>query len=73
MTRKGRRLTLIAVALAVVGVAAGLALYALRDNIVFFYSPSDIVEKRFLGRQRVREFAFAETADLQDHRRLGQS
>ena len=28
---------------------------------------------RFFGRQRVREFAFAEAADLQDHRRLGQS
>ena len=28
---------------------------------------------RFFRRQRVREFAFAEAADLQDHRRLGQS
>ena len=54
MTRKGRRLTLIAVALAVVGVAAGLALYALRDNIVFFYSPSDIVEKTVHTGARVR-------------------
>ena len=27
----------------------------------------------FLRRQRVREFAFAEAADLQDHRRVGQS
>ena len=28
---------------------------------------------RFLGRQRLREFPFAEAADLQDHRHLGQS
>ena len=27
---------------------------------------------RFLGRQRVREFAFGDAADLQDHQRLGQ-
>ena len=32
MTRKGRRLTLIGLALGVIGVAVGLALYALRDN-----------------------------------------
>ncbi len=36
---------LIAAALVVVGGAAGLALYALSDSIVFFYSPSEVVEK----------------------------
>ena len=46
MTRKGRRLAMIGSALAVVGVAAGLALYALSDNIVFFYSPSDLTAKK---------------------------
>ena len=45
MTRRGRRLSLIAAALVVVGVAAGIALYALRDNIVFFYSPTEVVQK----------------------------
>ena len=39
MTRKGKRLTLIIGALAALGVAAGLMLFALRDNIVFFYTP----------------------------------
>lgn len=43
MTRKQRRLTLIAAGLAVLGVALGLVLVALRDTIVFFRSPSDIV------------------------------
>ena len=51
MTRRGRRLALIAAALAVVGAAAGLALYALSDSIVFFYSPSEVVQKA-LGRGR---------------------
>jgi cytochrome c-type biogenesis protein CcmE len=45
LTRRSRRLALIAVALAVIGFAAGVALYALRDNIVFFYSPSEVAEK----------------------------
>ena len=45
MTRRGRRLSLIAVALAVAGGAAGIALYALSDSIVFFYSPTEIVQK----------------------------
>ena len=54
MTRRGRRLTLIAAALAVVGAAAGLALYALSDSIVFFYSPSEVVEKALRPGARLR-------------------
>ncbi len=54
MTRKGRRLALIAVALGVVAGAAGLALYALSDNIVFFYSPSEIVQKNVQSGARMR-------------------
>ena len=45
MTRRSRRLGLVGAALAVMGVAAGIALYALRDNIVFFYSPTEVAEK----------------------------
>ena len=54
MTRRSRRLALIAVALAVIGAAAGIALYALRDNIVFFYSPSEIAEKALRSGARLR-------------------
>ena len=54
MTRRGRRLALIAAALAVVGGAAGLALYALSDSIVFFYSPSEVVEKALRPGVRLR-------------------
>jgi len=45
MTRKQRRLSVIAGLGAVVIVAFGLILFALRDQIVFFYSPSEIHEK----------------------------
>jgi len=54
LTRRGRRLSLIAAALAVVGVAAGIALYALRDNIVFFYSPTEVVQKAVQPGARLR-------------------
>jgi len=54
LTRRGRRLSLIAAALAVIGAAAGIALYALRDNIVFFYSPTEVVQKAVQPGARLR-------------------
>jgi cytochrome c-type biogenesis protein CcmE len=45
MTRKRKRLTIIAGLGAVLAVAMTLILVALRDQIVFFYSPSEIQEK----------------------------
>lgn len=45
MTRKQRRFALIFSALAALGLAVGLTLTALRDNIVFFYAPSELAEK----------------------------
>jgi cytochrome c-type biogenesis protein CcmE len=54
LTRRGRRLALIAASLAVVGGAAGLALYALSDSIVFFYSPSEVVQKALTPGTRLR-------------------
>jgi cytochrome c-type biogenesis protein CcmE len=54
MTRRSRRLTLIAGALGVVAIAAVVALYALRDNIVFFYSPSEVTEKAAQPGARMR-------------------
>jgi len=47
-------MALIAAALVVVGAAVGLTLYALNDNIVFFYSPSDILEKHVAVGARLR-------------------
>ena len=54
MTRRGRRLSLIAAALAVVGAAAAIALYSLSDSIVFFYSPTEVVQKAVQPGARLR-------------------
>lgn len=54
MTRKQKRLTVILGGLAVLGIAAGLVLYALRDSIVFFYTPSELAEKGVQAGQRLR-------------------
>jgi cytochrome c-type biogenesis protein CcmE len=54
MTRKQRRLTLIGGSLGVLALAAVLVLSALKDSIVFFNSPSDLVEKNVQPGSRVR-------------------
>ena len=54
MTRKGRRLVLISSALAVLGIALGLVLFALRDNVVFFYGPTELAEKKPAPGTRLR-------------------
>lgn len=54
MTRKQRRLTLIGGALAVLAIAAGLVLNALRDSIVFFSTPATVAEKNIQPGQRFR-------------------
>jgi cytochrome c-type biogenesis protein CcmE len=46
MTPKRKRLWLLVASLATLGVAAALVLSALNDNIVFFYSPSQLAEKK---------------------------
>lgn len=54
MTRKQRRAALIGASLGVLGVAVGLVLFALRDNIVFFYGPSDVAEQEVAPGTRMR-------------------
>jgi cytochrome c-type biogenesis protein CcmE len=54
MTRKQRRFLLIGTGLGVLGVAAALVLFALRDTIVFFNSPTDVVEKHVKTGTRIR-------------------
>ncbi len=65
MTRKQKRLSVILAGLAVLGVAAGLVLYALRDTIVFFYTPSEIGEKGVKPGQRFRIGGLVEKGSLQ--------
>ncbi len=54
MTRKQRRLVLIGSALSVIAFSVGLMLVALQDSIVFFNSPTDLVEKHVKPGQRMR-------------------
>lgn len=54
MTRKQRRLVLIGVALGVLGLAAALVLNAMRDSLVFFNSPTDVIEKQVSPGTRIR-------------------
>ena len=54
MTRKQRRLSVIAGLGAVLALAVGLILFALRDQIVFFYSPTEIHEKAVAAGTPVR-------------------
>jgi cytochrome c-type biogenesis protein CcmE len=54
MTRKQTRLTIILASLAVLSLAAGLVLYAIRDTIVFFYTPSEVTEKKLSAGTRIR-------------------
>jgi len=54
MTRKQRRLVLIGSALGVLGLAVALVLSALKDSIVFFNSPTDLVEKHVPTGARLR-------------------
>jgi cytochrome c-type biogenesis protein CcmE len=64
VTRKGRRLALIAAALGVVAAAVGLAFYALNDNIVFFYSPSEILQKNVQAGARLRVGGLVESGSV---------
>jgi cytochrome c-type biogenesis protein CcmE len=54
MTRKKKRLALILSALVILGGGLGLVLYGLRDNIVFFYAPGEVVAKQLAPGTRLR-------------------
>jgi cytochrome c-type biogenesis protein CcmE len=64
MTRKQRRLTMIGGALAVLAVAAGLVLNAMRDSIVFFSTPTMAAEKQIPPGQRFRLGGLVEPGSL---------
>jgi cytochrome c-type biogenesis protein CcmE len=64
LTRRGRRLSLIALSLAVLGAAAGLSLYALSGSIVFFLSPSEVVQKAVAPGARLRIGGLVKTGSV---------
>ena len=64
MTPKRKRLWLLVGSLAVLGVAATLVLTALNDNIVFFYSPTQVAEKQPGPERRFRLGGLVEPGSL---------
>jgi cytochrome c-type biogenesis protein CcmE len=54
MTRRQRRLVLIGSGLGVLALAVGLMLYAFSGSIVFFNSPSDVLERHAAAGTRIR-------------------
>ena len=64
MTRKGRRLAFIGTVGGVLGLAAGLVLFALRDSIVFFYGPTELVDKTPAPGTRLRIGGLVEQGTL---------
>jgi cytochrome c-type biogenesis protein CcmE len=54
MTRKQKRGVLIGGGVATLGLALILVLFALQDSIVFFHTPSDLLEKGVHAGERIR-------------------
>jgi cytochrome c-type biogenesis protein CcmE len=54
MKRKHKRLTFVMIGLLLLGSSAALILTAFEDNIVFFYSPTELVDKKPDPAQRLR-------------------
>lgn len=64
MRRKQRRMAIIAGGLMLLGLAAGLVLYALDETMVFFHTPSDVAEKRIQAGTRFRLGGLVETGSV---------
>jgi cytochrome c-type biogenesis protein CcmE len=54
MTRKRRRLVVVLAGLVLLGGAAAIVLSVLGDNLVFFYSPTDLITKHVPDGRRLR-------------------
>jgi cytochrome c-type biogenesis protein CcmE len=65
MTRRRRRLIALAAGLVALGAAAALALTALNDTLVFFYSPSEIAAKDLAPGRTFRLGGLVEEGSLQ--------
>jgi cytochrome c-type biogenesis protein CcmE len=72
MTRKRRRLIAVLTGLAMLGGATALMLAAFYDNLVFFYSPSDLAQKAVGPERRIRIGGLVEDQSLvkEDGRRV---
>jgi len=64
MTRKQQRLGLLALGMVALGGATALVLTAFNDNLVFFYSPSELKAKAVAADRRVRIGGLVEAQSL---------
>ena len=64
MTRKRRRLLGLTLGLGMLGAATAMVLAAFNDNLVFFYSPSDLAAKATSPGRRIRIGGLVETQSL---------
>lgn len=64
MTRKRRRMIAVLAGLGMLGIATGLVLSAFSDNLVFFYTPSDIKTKALPQGRRMRIGGLVENASV---------
>jgi cytochrome c-type biogenesis protein CcmE len=64
MTRKQQRLGLLTLGMAALGGATALVLMAFNDNLVFFYSPSELKAKAVVADRRVRIGGLVEKQSL---------
>jgi len=64
MTRRQRRMVLIGSALGVLALAVVLMLSAFRESIVFFNSPTDVVEKQIKPGTRIRLGGLVKTGSI---------
>jgi cytochrome c-type biogenesis protein CcmE len=64
MTRKRRRLVAVLAGLGMLGIATGLVLSAFRQDLVFFYSPTDLKTKDVPHGRRLRIGGLVEEASV---------
>jgi len=64
LTRRNRRLSLIAAALAVIGCAVGLGLYAMRNSLALFLTPTEMAERQVEPGTRLRIGGLVETGSV---------
>ena len=64
MTPKRRRLTMVGLGLLMVAAATALALNAFEDTLVFFYSPTDLIDTKTNPKKQIRVGGLVEEKSL---------
>ena len=67
MKRKHKRLTFVLIALLLLSAGTALVLTAFEDNIVFFYSPTELINNQPNKNQRIRVGGLVKKGSIQKH------